>query len=223
MTDVPGSESIRHSLRKSAPGTWVERDKIRAVEVSSPLPPDECIRRLAKVTTTRKNGWYLDPRTATLPDPLFHGTVGSSQARIALFKDMLGRHGSEYPVWFDVQVGPGPDGGTLMAGTVGSRTASANAVASLVFVAVFSALALFFFVLGVVITASGHFDFAVGAAIGVPLIGAASVLAARDSLTLKGEGRVPPLLRTLCVVLDATSVSLLQRPRYRAGMAAAPR
>ena len=133
------------SLNKSTMRAWVGREKIRAVEVTSPLPPDECVRRLARVTTTRRERWYLDPRTATLPDPVFHGTVEPSRVRIGLFPDMLGRIGHEDPVWFDVRVDPGPDGGTILAGTAGSRTAPARAVFSLVLIAVFAALAVFFF------------------------------------------------------------------------------
>ena len=170
------------------------------------------MRRLARVTTTRRESWYLDPRTATQPDPVFHGTVEPSRVRIGLFSDMLGRRGHEDPVWFDVRVDPGPDGGTVFAGTAGSRTAPARAVVSLVAVAVFAALAAFFFVLGVVITASGHFNLAVGAAIGVPVILVLSVLAARGEITLEGEGRVPPLLRRVRAVLDTESRSSDSRP-----------
>jgi hypothetical protein len=126
---------------------------------------------------------------------------------------MLGRYGREHPVWFDVRVDPGPDGGTVLAGTVGSRTAPANAVLSLVATAVFAGLALFSLVIGVVITASGHFNLGVGVAIGIPVIAAAAILASRDAFTLKDEGRVPPLLRTICGVLDAASVSSDWRSR----------
>jgi hypothetical protein len=199
-------------LNKSAIRAWIERDKIRAVEVISPLPPDECVRRLARLTTTRRESWYMDPRTATRPDPVFHGTVEPSRVRIGLFPDMLGRRRHEDPVWLDVRVDPGPGGGTVLAGTAGSRTAPARAVLSLVFVAVFAALAVFFFVLGVVITASGHFNLAAGAAIGVPVIGALSALAARGDITMEGEGRVPPLLRRVRGALDAESKSSDSRP-----------
>ena len=196
---------------------WAERDKVRAVEVTSPLAPDECVRRLAQVTTTRREGWYLDPRTATLPHPVFHGTVEPSRVRIGLFPDMLGRSGHGDPVWFDVRVNPGPDGGTVLAGTAGSPTAQERAVFSLVFIAALAALALFFFVLGVVITAAGHFNPAVGAAIGVPVIGALAMLAARGDITLEGEGRVPPLLRRVCGLLDATSLTIASLSGCRSG------
>ena len=165
------------------------------------------MRRLAQVTTARKEGWYLDARTATRPDPLFHGTVESSRVRIGLFPDMLGRYGRQHPVWFDVRVDPCPDGGTVLVGTAGSRTAPPNAVLSLVVIAVFAALALFSLVIGVVIAASGHFNLGVGAAIVIPVIVAAAIAASRGDFTLKDEGRIPPLLRTICGVLDATSVS----------------
>lgn len=186
-----------------------EADKIRAVEVTSPLPPDECVRRLAQVTTDRKNGWYLPARTATLPDPLFHGTVESSRVRIASFRAVLGRGGSQTAAWFDVRVNPGPDGGTVLAGKVGLYKAPASTVSSLVFLAFLAALPLFFFVLGVVIAASGHFNFGVGAAIVVPVfvVAAFAIAASRGDLNLEDEGQTQPLLRTICGVLGATSVS----------------
>lgn len=204
-------------MSKSTLRRRVERDKVRAVEVTSPFPPGECVRRLAQVTTTRKEGWYLDPRTATRGDPLFHGTVEPSRVRIGSFTDTLTRHGRENPVWLDARVDPGPDGGTVLAGTVGSRTAPANAVLSLVFMAVFAGLALFFLVIGLVIAASGHFNLGVGAAIGVPVIGAAAIFASRGAITLEGEGRVSPLLRTVSDVLDATSASSDWRSEQKRG------
>ncbi|HUN38320.1 MAG TPA: hypothetical protein VMU95_40530 [Trebonia sp.] len=205
MSGWPGFERDKaRSLSKSALRTWIDREKIRTVEVASPLPPDECVRRLAKATTHRKNGWYLDSRTATLPDPLFHGTVDASQVHIALFQDMLSRSGSQHPVWFDAEVGPGPDGGTVLLGTVGSAAASGNAVAGLLFLGAWAVLAVFFFVLGIVQTALGHFNLGVGAAIGIPVLVAFSILVARDSPAPKGEGRIPQLLRAIYGLLNAT-------------------
>jgi hypothetical protein len=193
------------SLSMATLGAWVERDKIRAVELTSPFPPDDCMQRLAQVTTSRK-GWYLDTRTAPLPYPLFHGTVEPQGVRICLFSEITARYGWQNRVWLDVRVVPGLDGGTVLAGTAGSRTAPANAVLSLVFTAVFAGLALFSFVIGVVITASGHFNFGVGAAIAIPVIVAAAIVTARSAFTFKDEGRVPSFLRTVCGVLDATFV-----------------
>ena len=187
---------------------WVERDKVRPVEVTSPLPPDECVRRLARVTTSRMaGGWYLDWRTATRPDPLFNGTVEPSRVCIRSFRDTQGRYGQENPVWFDVRVDPGPDGGTVLAGTAGSRSDPRNSVLGLAVLAVFAVLGLVFFIIGIVIAASGHFNLGVAAAIGVPVLVAFSILVSRDQLTWKDEGRVPPLLRAVCGVLDATWAS----------------
>ena len=56
----------------------------RPVAVSSPHNPDECFRRLAKVTTDRGDSWYLSPKTAMLPDPLSRGEVRSSWIQVAL-------------------------------------------------------------------------------------------------------------------------------------------
>lgn len=108
------------------------------------------------------------PTSQNIEAPTFltRTPVEPSRVRIGLFPDMLGRYGRQHPVRFDVRVDPGPDGGAVLAGTVGSRTAPMNAVLSLVFIAVFAGLALSSLVIGVVIAASGHFNLGVGAAIG---------------------------------------------------------
>jgi hypothetical protein len=182
---------------------------IRPVVVTSPHPPRECARRLAAVTTGSRSGWLLSARTATLPDPLFVGDVGSSVVRVALFSAVGGRSGRSSCAWFDALLDPTPAGGTALTGTIGNRSAEsarAKAVLSLVVVAVLAGLGLFFPVLGIVIAASGHFNAGAGVAIGLPILFGVSLLAARGSNALPAElDPVPALLEKIDRVLDATS------------------
>jgi hypothetical protein len=186
---------------------WVTRDNLRPVVVTSPHTPDECLRRLAKVTTGRKSGWYLDWRTATMPDPLFHGEVGPSGIRVALFSQVSRRGGPG--AWFDALVVPVPEGGTALTGTVGLPTAEAKATLGLVLIAFWAVAAVASFVIGVVITASGHFHIQVGLAIGLPVLFMLSLLAARGYHPGPGlepaEPPIPRLLGKINGVLDSTS------------------
>jgi hypothetical protein len=62
------------------------------VVLSSPYPVDECLRRLAQVTTTRMpTSWYLDSRTAVRPDPRFWGDVSPSGISVVQFAEKTGR------------------------------------------------------------------------------------------------------------------------------------
>ena len=86
----------------------------RPVTLSSPYPVAECLQRLAAVTTSRgRTSWYLDPRTAQRPDPLFKGELYRSRTRLTLFTDTNGRNGSI--VWLEVRVDPRADGGSSSA------------------------------------------------------------------------------------------------------------
>ncbi len=191
----------------SALRNWIERDMLRRVVVTSPHPPQECLRRLAKVTTGRKSDWHLDWRTAALPDPLFHGEVGPSGVRIALFTEVTtGGPGTGVRAWFDARVDPAPEGGTVLAGTVGSPSARARAVLSLAFIVFWAGMALFSLVAGAVIAATGHFNTGVGAAIALPVIVTFAILASRGKNGLEAaEDPIPRLLRKIDGVLDATS------------------
>lgn len=193
------------SRNRVALHNYVERDKLRPIVVTSPHPPEECLRRLAKVTTDRKSGWYLDWRTATLPDPLFHGEVGPRGIRVGLFAE-VGRSGG-VRAWFDAQAVPAPGGGTTLTGTVGSTSAQQRATGNLMVVAIWSAVPVIAFVVGVAIAASGHFNFWVGMAIVVPVIAvfALIVSGAYDigPRLEAAEGPIPRLLRKINDVLDS--------------------
>jgi hypothetical protein len=194
------------SRNRVALHNYAERDRLRPIVVTSPHPPQECLRRLAKVTTSRKSGWYLDWRTATLPDPLFHGEVGPRGIHVGLFTEAGQRGGIR--AWFDAQVVPAPGGGSTLTGTIGSPSAQQRATGDIMVVAVWAAAPVVAFIVGVAIAASGHFNFAVGTAIVVPVIAvfALIVSGAYDfgPRLEAAEGPIPGLLGKINGVLDAT-------------------
>jgi hypothetical protein len=163
------------------------------------------LRLLAKVTTDRKSGWYLDWRTATLPDPLFHGEVGPRGIRVGLFAEVGSRGGVR--AWFDAQIATAPGGGTTLTGTIGSTSAQQRATGNLMVVAVWSAVPVVAFVVGVAIAASGHFNFWVGMAIVVPVIAAFALIVSGaydiGPRLEAAEGPIPALLRKINDVLDS--------------------
>jgi hypothetical protein len=195
------------SRNRVALHNWVERDKVRPVVVTSPHPPDECLRRLVKVTTDRKSGWYLDWRTAPLPDPLFHGEVGPSGVRVAPFTE-VGRSGG-VRTWFDARVDPAPGDGTILTGVVGSPSAQKMAMTKMQLAAFWAAAVVVSFIIGVAIAVSGHFNFWVGMAIVVPVIAVFSLIVSGaydlGPRLEAAEGSIPGLLQKVNDVLDSTS------------------
>jgi hypothetical protein len=195
------------SRNRVALRNWVERDKLRPVVVTSPHPPDECLRRLAKVTTDRKSGWYLDWRTATLPDPLFHGEVGPRGVRVGLFTQVVSRGGVR--AWFDARIDPAPGGGTILTGTVGLPSGPETAELKLQFAAFLAVGVVAAFVFGVVMAASGHFNLGVGMAIAVPVIAVLTLLASGGydpgRRLEAAAGPIPVLMRKINDVLGSTS------------------
>jgi hypothetical protein len=87
------------------------------VELSSPHPPQECVERLAKVTTARGTGWLLNPKTAGLPEPRLRGEVGVHAIRVARFRDSVGRN--NFVPWLNLKIEPDGRGGAVLTGTVG--------------------------------------------------------------------------------------------------------
>jgi hypothetical protein len=159
------------------------------------------------VTTGRTSGWYLDWRTATLPDPLFHGAVGPSGIRIIRFREVNRRNGPS--AWFEAQPGPAPEGGTTLTGTVGLRSAPGRAIVGAVVLALLAVGGVVSFVVGVVIAASGHFNGGTGVAIGLPVLIVLSLLAGRGHDRGPGlrkvEDPIPALLGEINDVLDSTA------------------
>ncbi len=188
----------------------ITRDKRRPVVVTSPHSPDECLRRLAKVTTYRRDRWYSDWRTATRPDPLFQGELWPSGLRLALFTEEMAGITGGYGARFEARIDPASEGGTTFTGTIGSPGSAATAVMSLVVLMIVCGLGVFSVVIGVVITASGHFNPGVGVAIALPVLVLMAALAGRDYKPGPGvepkEAPIPGLLREINRVLDSTSV-----------------
>jgi len=106
---------------------WLGIVPRRAVVLSSPYPVDECLRRLAAVTTTRTAAsWYLDPRTAGRPDPLLRGQVGGPWIRVGRWVP-VGRRG----YYFTAALSAAPGGGTALTGQIGPNRDVGMAVATL--------------------------------------------------------------------------------------------
>ena len=131
----------------------------RPVTVSSPHPPQECLRRLTKVTSARgSDRWYLDPKTAVLPDPLFRGDVKPSRIHVADFTTRDHSKNGPLASWLDARIEPAAGGGTTLTGTVGpirydQETGEQTGCLFLTCILLFCAG---FFIAGVVQLASGH-------------------------------------------------------------------
>lgn len=118
-----------HNRVASARVFYVLRDLraefwLRPVTVSSPHSPDDCLRRLAEVTTAHGATWYLKPETAVLRDPQLRGNVGPSGIHVARFRDSIGRN--NFLPWLDARFESAPSGGTILAGTIGPQPGSAG-------------------------------------------------------------------------------------------------
>ncbi len=181
----------------------ITRGKRRPVVLMSPHSPDECLRRLAKVTTYRRDRWYSDWRTATRPDPLFQGELWPTGLRLALFTAVMAGKTRGYGTRFDARIDPAPGGGTTLTGTVGVPGAWAGPVVGLVALVIWIGLA-------VVISASGHLIPGVGVAIALAVFVLMAILVARarqpDPGAERKEAPTPALLRKINSVLDSTSV-----------------
>ena len=87
------------------------------VVMSSPHPQQECMRRLAAVTSMRGDVlWYLDPKTARRPDPLLHGYTGKWSIQVDDWEESRSQYG--YPSLLEAELHPAPDGGTMLKGQV---------------------------------------------------------------------------------------------------------
>jgi hypothetical protein len=97
---------------------WLGSFGRRPLVLSSPYPVAECVQRLAAVTTSRgRTTWYLDPRTALRPDPLFKGELYPSRTRLARFVGAGSRN--TFVAMLEVRLDPRADGGTVLSGWIG--------------------------------------------------------------------------------------------------------
>jgi hypothetical protein len=129
---------------------WLAGFGRRPVALSSPYPVAECLERLAAVTTSRGwTGWYIDPRTVGRPEPLFKGELYRSRTRLTRFAATRQRD----PVFLEVRLDPGADGGTALTGSIG---APAGAFQATLFTVVGCLVSLGLLATGVVQLTLGH-------------------------------------------------------------------
>jgi hypothetical protein len=127
--------------------------RLQPVVLSSPFPPEECLRRLGMVTTQRgMTWWYMDPRTVGSPEPRFRGVIGPSRIFVARFAAAGGR--STFVPWLDARLEPAAGGATTLAGTLGLRPAVRALV--LMFVGVAGLIAVAVLAEGVHLLVTGH-------------------------------------------------------------------
>jgi hypothetical protein len=132
--------------------TWLGSFGRRPVALSSPYPVAECLQRLAAVTTLRgRTTWYLDPRTAMRPDPLFKGELYPSRTRLARFAVTGGQN--SFVALLEVRLDPRPDGGTALSGWIGMP---AGAFRATMFTVLGGLVSLGLLAAGVVQLALGH-------------------------------------------------------------------
>jgi hypothetical protein len=109
---------LRASVR-----SWSARTSPRPVVLSSPYPVEECLRRLAQVTTKRTiTSWYLDTKTAVLRNPRFWGDVSPDGITIVEFEHASER--ASYSPQLCVRPEPAAGGGTTLTGTIGMALGS---------------------------------------------------------------------------------------------------
>ena len=129
--------------------TWLASFGRRPLALGSPYPAAECLERLAAVTTSRgRTRWYLDSRTALLPDPLFKGELYRSRTRLTRFGD-----NSRSVVWLEVRLDPQAGGGTALSGWVGTPARAFQVVVS---TALACLVGLGLLVAGIIQLADGH-------------------------------------------------------------------
>ncbi len=111
--------------------------------------------------------------------------------------------------WFNARIDSAPDGGTTLTGTVGLPGFQIGAVGALVANVLWIGIGAFCFVIGLVITASGHFNLGTGVAIGLPVLVVLAILASRGGKPGPGaearEEPIPGLLQKINGVLGSTA------------------
>lgn len=131
--------------------TWLGVIRRRPVVVSSALPPDEFLQRLAQVTSRRGAlPWSPDPRTVPRADPRFLGEAGRSYVQLAL-PEAVGRFG--YPAWLTAVPWVSDDGGTELRGWIAPSENSLPLSAGVLYLASLGLLTS-----GVTMLATGHIN-----------------------------------------------------------------
>jgi hypothetical protein len=122
--------------------TWLGVIRRCPVVVSSPLPPDEFLQRLAQVTTKRGVFTsYLDPRTAPRPDPCFYGVISRSYVRLTRLEG-TSWSGQRYLAWLTAEPWVSDDGGTELRGWIAPPENVVPLVAGIMYLACLGLLAV---------------------------------------------------------------------------------
>jgi hypothetical protein len=176
--------------------------RCRPVSLSSPHPAEECLRRLAAVTTARGSTWYLDARTAGKPDPRFRGTVTPRWIRVARFSQAIGRN--SFVPWLQGCLQAESGGGTSFTGQVGPDQAARVVLG--VITGMFGVFSLISLAADVSMAKAGdlggHLAFAlIPLALDAFLVG--MIVAAKRSV----RQEIPRLIQAVNEVLDSTVTS----------------
>jgi hypothetical protein len=179
---------------------WLGSLSPRPVVLSAPSPPEECLRRLAAVTTSSSYlSWHLDARNRGNPEPSFRGQVGPRDISVAGFEDASGR--SSFAVWLKASAEPAGDAGTTLAGTLGMVLTARIVVAGLAGVEGLIAL-----VAAIALLASGRLGESL-LAVPVLLVPAALIVTVRAYCRRVLDRRIPVLIDQVNDVLGSTAVS----------------
>ena len=114
------------------------------------------MRRLAKVTATWGRLWYLDPKTALLPDPLLSGYTGKWSIRVTDWAERSPRTGG-HPVLLEAELKSAPNGGTMLKGQVSpTPQAKMSGVTGAVVSRIIPFIFLGVFITGLVLLSRGY-------------------------------------------------------------------
>jgi hypothetical protein len=124
--------------------------------MSSPHPQEECVRRLAAVTSQRGDVlWYLDPKTAQRPVPLLRGYTGKWSIQVADWEASRFRY--NYPSRLEAELHAAPGGGTKLIGQVGpGGQAQVGAYTAVLIAVIVPLVGLGVFITGLVLLSRGY-------------------------------------------------------------------
>jgi hypothetical protein len=162
----------------------------RQVVLSSPHPPAECGRRLEAVTGRRLFG-----RNGGL---LLQGRVSPALIRVAIRQPAGSRN--SVVAWFVGRIEQGPDGGTLVAGTIGPDEASQAVFA--VISGVWALLVPTMLAVGVASLVSGHPELPF---LLIPIAFLAVYAGMLVILPAKAQREIQQLLDELNMILDSSA------------------
>jgi hypothetical protein len=167
----------------------------RQVVLSSPRSPAECGRRLEAVTGRRLFG-----RNGGLP---LQGRVSPALIRVAIRQPVGSRN--SLVAWFIGRIEQGPDGGTVVAGTIGPDESSQAVFAAVS--GVWALLVPIMLAVGVASLVSGHPELPF---LLIPLVFVAVYVGMLAILPAKAEREVQQLLDELNLILDSSAAAVAQ-------------